>query len=145
MKTRVVDMNRISLNNLTRYGRKRNEAIWKMMDKGCEIIKEYRESCNTRVYIGYKSAYHTMADCVTRVHRNGTVEQKETNAMCSPFPGGMKTYHVEKIKEDKNGYIHLLNRLIKIKNGKVIFKDELKVKTNGGIEAARRELYAPEP
>jgi hypothetical protein len=129
MKTRVVNVNNVSVNNLTQYGRKRNDAIWNMLDRGYQVIREYRENWNSRIYIGYRNKYTDKAEYIIRVCRNGAVETKETRAMCSHFPGGVKSYCIEKTRENVDGSISFLRKLLKIKNGKTILKDELKIES----------------
>ena len=126
MRIRTIGKRNIFINNFTKYGKKRNEVIQAMTEKGCQIIKEYKESCNSRVFLGYTNEYVTLANYAARVCRDGSYEEKYTKGMYSPLPSSMKTFYIRKVKQDKDGNRDALERTIRIKNGKLVFEDETK-------------------
>ena len=120
MKIKTVTDNNLRLNNLTKYGRMRNQIIQKMKDNGCQIIKEYRENCNSRVYLGYVNEFVRLANFSARVQRNGAYEEKYCMGIYSPIPSSAKTFYVEKVKNDDQNNEIISTRKIKIKNGVVV-------------------------
>ena len=124
MKIRTIGKSHIFINNFTKYGKKRNKFIKAMTDKGCKIIKEYHENCNSRVYLGYINEYVQLANYAVRICRDGSYEEKYTKGVYSPFPSSMKTFYISKVKQDKNGNITTLERTIQDKNDKVILNEQ---------------------
>lgn len=125
MKIRTVNFNNMGISNNTPYNRKKLEIIQNMINNGCQIITEC-ERPNACIYLGYINKYVPLANYAAKVCEDGSYTEKYTRGMYSPLPSSMKTFYLRKVKYDKDGNTDSLERTIKIKNGKLVFKDETK-------------------
>lgn len=120
MKTRIVSNREIFFNKFTPYGRRRNLVISQLKDHGCKIIRECKESCCSRVYLGYQNEYVSLANYAMRVCRDGSAQFKYSKAMYSPIPSSVKSYTVKKLYQDSNGNQSTESRFLKVQDGKIL-------------------------
>ena len=120
MKIQIIGSKEIRINKLTKYGRKRNQAIQELKNKGCQVIREYKENFNSRVLLGYKDNSSDMAAYAFRVCRNGCSEEKHSYMSDSSLSPSVTTYYVDKVKKDGHGNEEVINKEITIDNGNVV-------------------------
>lgn len=121
MKTRIIGDKEIFLNKFSAYGKKRNLVIRQLKDHGCEVIRERKEGCCSRVYLGYINEYFPLANYAMRVCRDGSVQFKHSKAIYSPLPTSLKSYSINKLYVDSHGNETQKSSELKVQDGKILY------------------------